>query len=59
MRRLDLAAGLLVVALLLERRDLGLGQHHPLLGDLPLERREPMLEGLQAVAKPHPPDAGR
>ena len=55
----ELAMRLLLGFGLLERRELALGEHQPFLGDLGLERLEPLLHRLQIVALPHPAHAGR
>ena len=44
---------------LLQRGELALGEHQAVLGDLGLQRLEPLLHGLQIVALPHPAHAGR
>jgi hypothetical protein len=47
------------VLLPFERLDLVLGQDDPVLGDLLLERREAMLEGLEVVPHPHAANTSR
>src|SRR5215213_6010665 len=49
---------LLLALGLLERGELALGQHQALLGDLRLERLEPLLHGLKLMALPHAAHAG-
>src|SRR5215207_9235736 len=49
---------LLLTLGLLKRGELALGQHQALLGDLRLERLEPLLHGLKLMALPHAAHAG-
>src|SRR6185436_7853875 len=49
---------LLLTLGLLKRGELALGQHQALLGDLRLERLEPLLHGLKLMALPHAAPAG-
>ena len=55
---LELAMRLLLTLGLLKRGELALGQHQALLGDLRLERLQPLLHGLKLVALPHAAHAG-
>src|SRR3954451_843302 len=55
---LELAMRLLLTLGLLKRGELALGQHQALLGDLRLERLEPLLHGLKLMALPHAAHAG-
>lgn len=55
---LELAVGFFVRLRLLQRHDLGLSQHQPLLGHLRLQRLEPFPHGLQIMPEPDLPDAG-
>src|SRR4051812_44072317 len=55
---LELAMRLLLTLGLLKRGELALGQHQALLGDLRLERLEPLLHGLKFMALPHAAHAG-
>src|SRR6516225_6877614 len=54
-----LAMGLLLGFGLLQRDDLGLGQHPAFLGALGLERLEPLAQGLKIVPEPDAAHAGR
>src|SRR5215204_791386 len=49
---------LLLTLGLLKRGELAVGQHQALLGDLRLERLEPLLHGLKLIALPHAAHAG-
>jgi len=55
----EFAVRLFVGLGLLQRHHLRLGQHQVLLGAFRLPRLEPLLHGLQVVARPHAANAGQ
>lgn len=57
-RRVDLAAGNVIIALFLQGHDLGLSQHRASLGDVRFQCDEPLLEVGQVVAQPDRPHTG-
>src|SRR6266536_729787 len=59
MLALELTVGLLLDLRALQRHNLRLGEHQPLLGALGLQVLEPLLHGLEVVAQPHATHTGR